>query len=122
MRKTTSFLPVPPWIGDHFRAAQMTAMFPSASAFLQTTVIFWATFQAHFKGYDEHGIRLLAREPQQISHFWGQTPAYVQPAVLTKQSAKSCQVSEMPLEEMAVCVMMGTGGNLQAPSSLENLP
>lgn len=120
MRTNKSFLPVLPWTGDHFGAAQMRFVFPSASAFLQTTVIFLGHLPGkHFKGHKTHGIRLLAREPQQISPSWDQTSASVQPTVPTKQPVKCCWVLEMPMEETAICVMMGIGENLQAPGSLE---
>lgn len=73
----------------------------------------------HFKGYNEHGIRPLAREPQQISPFWGQTAADIQPAVPTQQSKKGRQVSEKLLKAMAACVVVGMGRNLQVLSSFE---
>lgn len=47
MRKSTGFLPALPSTSSHFRAAQMTAVFSLASAFPQTTVIFWAPCQAY---------------------------------------------------------------------------
>lgn len=117
MRNDKGFLPVPPWTRDRLRAAQMRSIFPSEPALPQITVL-WATCQANtLKDIIKMALGIW---PGNLSRYF-HSGAKLHPTYrsLCPQSVKYCQVLETPLEEMVVCILMGTGVNMKVSTSLE---